>query len=196
MKKQEFLSRLKRRLSDLPRQEVEERLGFYSEMIDDRMEEGKSEAQAVLEIGSVETIAAQIRSELAAAPEAFLPQTQKRRKWRAWQIVLLILGFPLWFPLCTAVAAVVFSVYITLWAVAVVTAWSVFVSVAASALGCAALGGVLIADQLLGSGLAAIGAALVCAGLAILLFFVGKAATKATLALTKYLFAAIRRLFF
>ena len=196
MKKQEFLSRQKRKLSDLPSREVEERLVFYSEMIDDRMEEGKTEAQAVLEIGSADMIAAQIRSELAAAPEVAMPQMQRRRKWRAWQIVLLILGFPLWFPLCITVAAVVFSVYITLWAVAVVTAWSVFVSVAASALGCAALGGVLIADRLLGSGLAALGAALVCAGLAILLFFVCKAATKATVTLTKYLFAAIRRLFF
>lgn len=37
MRKWEFLSTLKNRLSGLPKQEVEERLNFYSEMIDDRM---------------------------------------------------------------------------------------------------------------------------------------------------------------
>ena len=43
MRKWEFLSTLKNRLSGFPKQEVEERLNFYSEMIDDRMEEGLNE---------------------------------------------------------------------------------------------------------------------------------------------------------
>ena len=46
MSKQEFLDQLRARLSGLPRQDVIERLNFYSEMIDDRMEEGLSEEDA------------------------------------------------------------------------------------------------------------------------------------------------------
>ena len=39
MTKQEFLAELRRGLSGLPQNDIEERLNFYSEMIDDRMEE-------------------------------------------------------------------------------------------------------------------------------------------------------------
>ena len=43
MNKQEFLAKLQTNLSGLPEKEVQDSLGFYSEMIDDRMEEGLSE---------------------------------------------------------------------------------------------------------------------------------------------------------
>ena len=43
MSKQEFLAALEEGLSGLPREDVDERLGFYSEMIDDRMEDGLPE---------------------------------------------------------------------------------------------------------------------------------------------------------
>ena len=54
MNKQEFVERLRKGLSGLPQDDIEERLTFYSEMIDDRMEEGLSEEEAVGEIGSVD----------------------------------------------------------------------------------------------------------------------------------------------
>ena len=57
MNKQEFLSLLKQKLSKLPKQEIKERITFYSEMIDDRVEEGLSEEEAVLEIGNIDEIA-------------------------------------------------------------------------------------------------------------------------------------------
>lgn len=40
MSKQEFLAELRKALSGLPQGDIEDRLTFYSEMIDDRMEEG------------------------------------------------------------------------------------------------------------------------------------------------------------
>ena len=60
MTKLEFALELTGPLSFLPWEETEERVNFYSEMIDDRMEEGFSEEEAVAQIGSVEEIAAQI----------------------------------------------------------------------------------------------------------------------------------------
>ena len=47
MTKQAFLAALGERLVGLPQKDIEERLTFYSEMIDDRMEEGLSEEEAV-----------------------------------------------------------------------------------------------------------------------------------------------------
>ena len=46
MLKNEFMEQLRSRLVGLPSQEVEERLGFYSEMIDDRIEDGLTEEEA------------------------------------------------------------------------------------------------------------------------------------------------------
>ena len=51
MRKQEFLVQLRKGLSGLPQDEIEERLTFYEEMLDDRIEEGLSEEQAVLAVG-------------------------------------------------------------------------------------------------------------------------------------------------
>ena len=63
MNKQEFLKRLGAALSGLPEQDASERLSFYGEMIDDRMEEGLSEAAALAEIGPVEAVVRQIVAE-------------------------------------------------------------------------------------------------------------------------------------
>ena len=38
MHKQEFLAQLRKGLSGMPQDDIEERLVFYSEMVDDRME--------------------------------------------------------------------------------------------------------------------------------------------------------------
>ena len=64
MNKQEFLTRLRKGLSGLPQEDIEERLTFYSEMIDDRIEEGLSEEEAVAAIGSPDEIAEQIIGEI------------------------------------------------------------------------------------------------------------------------------------
>ena len=63
MSKNEFLYKLKKKLRGVPKNELEERLNFYSEMIDDRIDEGFSEHEAVARIGTVEDVANQILRE-------------------------------------------------------------------------------------------------------------------------------------
>ena len=58
--KAEFLSELKNRLSSLPDQDVNDRLDFYSEIIDDRIEDGESEEEAVRSLGNMDDIVAKI----------------------------------------------------------------------------------------------------------------------------------------
>lgn len=60
MIKKEFLSQLRTGLAGLPQRDIEERLSFYSEMIDDRMEEGLPEEEAVAAVGNVQDIVSQI----------------------------------------------------------------------------------------------------------------------------------------
>ncbi len=183
MTKIEFILSLNEKLSGLPQDDVRERLNFYSEMIEDRMEEGLSEEEAVLAVGSVDEIAAQIVSDI---PEKNTEKekTKSKRRFKAWEIALLVLGSPVWFSLLIAAFAVVFSLYAVLWSV-IVSLWAVFASFIACAVGYIAAGvGFVIAGKTL-SGIAVISLGIVCAGLSILSFYGCKALTKAVLLLTK-----------
>ena len=193
MTKREFLNVLEKKLSGLPQKDVTERLAFYGEMIDDRMEEGLSEEQAVMEIGSAEEIAAEI---IADTPFAKIAKERlgRRRRLGVWEIVLLALGFPIWFSLGIALLSVIFSVYVCLWSV-IVSFWAVFVSFCASAIGMTAAG---IFSLCIGRGLVAVvmtGAGIFLAGLAIFTFFGCKTVTKGVIWLTKKMALGIKRCF-
>ena len=184
MRKQEFMDRLREKLSDLPIAETEERLGFYEEMIDDRIEEGLSEEEAVSEIGSPDEIAAQIMGDIPIS-KIVKEKIKPKRRLTATEIVLLVIGFPLWFPLLIVVPfSVIFSLYVTPWSV-VVSFWAVFASVVGSAVGALIGGIVFIAIGHVPVGIALIGASLICAGLSVFSFFGCKATTKGSVWLTK-----------
>mgnify|MGYP003451557927 CR=1 FL=1 len=59
MNKIEFSESLKQKLSNLPKDELEERVNFYLEIIEDKIEEGIKEEEAIAQLGSVEEIANQ-----------------------------------------------------------------------------------------------------------------------------------------
>lgn len=119
MNKQQFLAALRRKLAGLPKKEVKERLAFYHEMIDDRMEEGLSEEEAVLAIGSIDELALQIASErLFASKEDGVKKSVK--KLSGWEIALMAIGSPIWLPLLIAALAVIGSVYAVIWSIIVV----------------------------------------------------------------------------
>lgn len=193
MTKLALLMSLHNELSDLPHEEVEERLNFYSEMIEDRMEEGLSEEEAVAAVGTVDEIAAQIIADISATnvPKVY---SKPKRRMKAWEIVLLAVGSPIWLSLLIAVIAVLLSLYISMWAV-IVSLWAVFGSLIGSALGVAVMGIEFIIEGSLPAGIAAIGAGIVCVGLSIFAFFGCKAATNGALLLTKKLALCIKRCF-
>lgn len=193
MRKQEFLNALNIKLFGLPKQEVEERIAFYSEMIDDRMEEGCTEEDAVLAIGSVDEIARQIIADIPLVKIA-KERMKPKNKLKAWEIVLLALGSPIWLSLGVAAFAVILSIYVSLWAV-IICLWAVFVSLACCAPSCAVIG---IAFALGGnrlSGCVMIGMGLVCAGLAIFLFFGCKETTKGAVLLIKKIAFGVKKCF-
>ena len=63
MNKKEFFALFREELSGLPKDDLDERVAFYEEIINDKMDEGKTEEQAISELGSVESIVEQIASE-------------------------------------------------------------------------------------------------------------------------------------
>lgn len=183
MTKQEVLERLRNGLSGLPQSDIEERLAFYREMIEDRMEEGLSEEEAVAAVGAVPEIIAQV---IADTPLTKLAKERIKpnRRLRTWEIVLLALGSPLWLSLCVAAVAVILGLYISLWSV-IVSLWAAFGSLAACFIG-AFLSGIIFActGKLL-AGCALIAAGFVCAGLSIFVFYGCKAVTKGIMRFTK-----------
>jgi len=188
--KLKFLLSLHDRLSHLPQDEVEERLSFYSEMIEDRMEDGLLEEEAVAAVGTVEEIAAQIEAELSPTRPVTVI-TEPKRGLKAWEIVLLVLGAPIWLSLLIAAVAVVFSLYVVLWSV-IISLWAVFVSLAACALAGVLAGGGFALGGYGAQGAALVGAGFVCAGLAVLFFFGIEAATKGTVLLTQKLAQSLK----
>ena len=195
MTKLKFLLELEKKLSVLSQEDIEEQLTFYCEMIEDRVEEGVSEEEAVAQIGTVEDIAGQILSEhtaevplcceeIVAVEEPLAAEEKTKHTFKTWELVFLIVGSPIWFSLLIAALAVGFSLFVVFWAV-VISLWAVFVSLVACAvaLPIAALYFVCIGYTL--SGLAVIGTSLVCAGLAIFFFYGCKLITKGMALLTK-----------
>lgn len=193
MNKKKYLAELRKGLSGLPQEEIEERVTFYSEMIDDRMEEGLSESEAVSAIGAVGEVVAQILAEIPITT-LVKEKVKANRAMKAWEIVLLVLGSPVWLSLLIAVFAVILSVYAVVWSI-IVSLWAIEASLAGCALG-GTVGAVILAFQGNGLiGIAMLGAGAVCAGLSIFMFFGCRASTKGILMMTKKMALGIKYLF-
>ena len=175
----EFLLALQDKLSGLGRDEVESRLEYFSEMIDDRIEEGMTEAEAIEELGSVDKIAEQIifevrtrNNEERKAEEIITEKKskiKKKRSVKAWEITLIILGAPLWLPLLIAAFAFAFGVFVSFWAV-VISVYAVIFALALSALVCILCLFIFLPLSKIGLGIFLLGAGLILAGTTVLVF--------------------------
>lgn len=187
MLKQEFINNLSESLSALPKQEIEERLNFYTEMLDDLMEEGLTEEEAVEKINGDSSIL----SQSVVDSENKTDKPRVKRKLKAWEIVLISVGSPVWVTLLISAFAVVFSLYVSLWLV-IVSSWAIVVALACSSL-VSIIGGAIYTFAVSSvTGAILIGAGIACAGIAIFLFFGCMLVTKYTALFTKRLFLSIK----
>lgn len=193
MNKLAFLGELRERLSGLPGEDIGRSMDYYSEMIDDRMEEGLSEEEAVRAIGPMDDVVAQILME-TSLPKLVQAKVRRKRSVPAGQIVLLILGSPIWLPLCVVLLAIFLVLYLLLW-LFVLALYAVNLCVAAVSLSgflgafIQVFGGRLVQGAfLLGGGLAGV-------GLAVLLFFAFNVITKGVLILSRSMFRGMKSCF-
>jgi len=192
MNKQQFLDALRRGLSQLPSEEIEKQLAYYSELIDDMTEDGMTEYEAVSRLGSVQEIYENILQEM---PLPLLMKTRARPKggWTALSIILIILGFPIWFSLLVAVVAVVLAVYVSIWAIGI-SVFAVVLAILVCAVALVVFFFILLFSKL-SAAVLALGTGFVLAGVAILLglgaFYFCKGIVKATAATGR----AVKRLF-
>ena len=195
MNKLQFLNQLRQLTASLPKDEAEKYVEYYSEMIDDAIEEGGTEEEAVASMGTPEEIKAYIKensgghSKTTEYPKTsqYVPQQNKSNKLPVWAIVVLICCFPIWLPICFALL----SVYISLWAV-VISLFAAFGSIivvgiaaSVSAFFCGSF------PQLL----AILGAGLFCTGFGLVMIVAVSAFSKQFVRFTAFLVNSIIRLF-
>ena len=193
MMKKMFLDRLRNRLSHLPKEEQDERIAFYSEMIDDRMEDGLTEEEAVKAITSVDEITKEVIIDFEGVNSE---NTIKEKvtalvkdKKKTGNILLVVLGFPVWFSLLISLIAILFSLYVVGWAI-IVSLWAVV-----AALGVSFIGGTILGIIYLFQGASAIllGLSIACGGLAIFSFFGVRELTKLYCVFSKKIVSWIRK---
>lgn len=192
MNKNEFLTRLSRALSELPQSEIQKTLDYYTEIINDAIEDGKNEDEVISELGSINDISKKIVAETKPKNSAINNTDFKNHNITLPVIILLIISSPVWLSAAIALFAVIFSVYISV--------WSIVVSLFATALILAVSGLIFLisAPFLLFGGnpvkaLFMLGSALACIGAGILMFYLSLWCAKAVIKLTVYLVNKTKR---
>lgn len=195
---------------------------YYAEMIDERMEDGMDEESAVGALGSPFLAAEQLRAARTDAPKsqanadsetfgqsacaqsadagntktgsAEKDGKQAEKSPVAMRTLLLILGFPLWFPLLLTAVLLLFSVYIVIWSV-LISLWCVFASFALSGAVCVAAVVIGFLTNGAAAGLFYIGAALTLAALSIFAFLGARGLTRVAARGTAHSFSRFCSLF-
>lgn len=167
MNKEIFIKELKKGLKRLPGEEKRKQLSYYSELIDDMVEDGMSEAEAVVRLGDAKDICDNILKEFSAQTSP--DKTNKPSTgWKVILIILIVLGSPVWLSIFLAVFAVALAIYVCFWAV-VVSLFAVAFALAVSALAMI----VFLIFKLIAGNVAtavlALAAAFILAGLAVLI---------------------------
>lgn len=177
MNKKEFLDDVRGRLAGLPEADIDKALEFYEESIQDRIDDELTEEQAVAGVGTPEEIAQQILMDtpLSKIVKANI-KTSERKSVRVWEIILIVLGFPIWFSVLMALFAIALAIAIVFLALIIV-----FFAIVL-AFGVAGIAGIFASIMSLAGGngmsaLTTLGVSLILIGLALLLFIPAKAVT-------------------
>ena len=159
MNKNEFLNELRQRAGAIPEEELEETINYYSEMIDDRVEDGDTEEQAVEAMGSIDEILEKSVQEKHPHTEAQGPSVEISKSSngiKAVNIVLIAVTFPIWFPIIISLFSVAVSIAAALISI-VASAAALFIGSFASMMFYFTEGRTAEGMFMLGTGMAGIG---------------------------------------
>lgn len=193
MTKDEFLTELQSRLEGLSETDRKQSLDYYSEMIDDRMEDGLPEEEAVAAVGTPGELAGEILGEMPLA-KLVKARVKNRRKMSGGEIALLVIGFPLWFPLLLAGLIILLAVYIVFWAV-IISLWAAELALGVSAVAGAVAFPTLLIQGSVWASIAMLSGGLFAAGLSVFCWYGCIYATKGSCQLGKRMFRIVKRCF-
>ncbi len=190
MTKNEFLAALQSGISGLPAEDIDRSLEYYSEMIDDRIEDGVPEEDAVAAVGTVDENVAHILSDIPLS-RIVREKIRHKRTLRGWEIALIAVCSPIWVPLALAAASVALALFVVIWAL-VICLYAVTLS-----FGAMALSGIISSVQYIFQGNYAgsalfLGVGLTSAGLTILSFISIVRITHATVKFIKNIVVGLK----
>lgn len=188
MNKDEFLNNLCHALKGLPYEEVNKTLDYYSELIDDAVEDGADEKTFIASLEDAETIAERITDETSI--RKLVAREVKGKRFSVPAIILIIVGSPVWLSILIAVAASLLALYVSVWSV-VVSFFAADVAFAASAV-LAVVAMPFVFAESVAKALFFLGTAIACAGIAILGFFGCVWCTKKLIQFTMFIVRKIK----
>ncbi len=134
MNKEKFLTELSEFIWALPKIEIDKTLNYYSEIIDDYIENGLSEEEAIKKLGDIKEISSKILEESLYEFKSesklgkFINSIFKifNSKWRLLVFAILVFGFPIWYMAVAPVLIFLFLAFICIFALpALALSWSV-----------------------------------------------------------------------
>ena len=114
MNKTEFTEQLRAALKGLSEEDLKKSVDYYEEMIDDRMEDGIPEEEAVNGLGSIDEIKDKILKEIPIT-NIVKEKIKPKRSLAGWEIALLVIGSPVWVPIVLSLIITGLSIYMTFW---------------------------------------------------------------------------------
>lgn len=138
MTKKEYLDNLLVNLTENNVPNIDAMVEFYSELIDDRIEDGMTEEEAVAAMDDVDTVVGEavVEKPITTLVKDKIKKNHdeaKKKGHGALWTTLVILGFPVWFPVLFTFFTLIFTLFIVLWAV-VVTLYAVNFSLAVTSI--------------------------------------------------------------
>ena len=113
MNKSEYLDSIRSKLAGLPEKDINSAIEYYEEAIEDRIEDGLTEEQAIKAVGTPEEIAEKILMD-SSIPKLITAKAKPQRTLKGWEIALIIIGSPLWIIIGACLLIVFLSVILTL----------------------------------------------------------------------------------
>lgn len=180
MTKSTFIDVLRGLLESLNEDECNKFISYYEEIIEDYKESGLTEQEVIEKIGSPQSIANNILSEQDSS-NINIPSFNSK----ILNIILLILGFPLWGSLLLTAVLLILSAYIIIWCIPVTTGVSSISFFVASLV--SIIGSPFMMTDVLTVGIVQLGLGITSVGISILLGLVTIYLSKKFIVITKQL---------
>lgn len=109
MTKDDYLKALRANIKNVPAEEVNNIIQYYSEYFDEAGPE--NEAKVIEELGTPKQLATRVCADyiIRDVEQGNSTKSIKKKASNTWLIVLAVVGSPLWFPLALAVAVVLIA---------------------------------------------------------------------------------------
>jgi Predicted membrane protein len=191
MNKQQFFYELNRLLAGLPEIEKQKAFSYYEEIIEDSIEDGCSEEEAIARLGNINEIAEGLISDFKSGNPIRIGKSS--HSLGAVTTILLILGFPLWGSLMIALFSLVLAAIIVLF-IPVIILGSIAISFFAAGV-FAFVGSFVLMTQIFSMGIIQFGASLFLMGASVFAAFGLYYTTKGCVYATKKLMQKLGQLF-